>query len=108
MCHTPDERKRDRTDALRSVGAVVSSCTGVGGAATIATAHGSTTVALTMFAIMQVWGVCEFAVRWHFKLRSARLQEWLVRRAAEQADSADLRALLTVSARVFQGQVTDE
>jgi hypothetical protein len=108
MCHAPDERKRGRTDVLRSVGAVVSSCTGAGGAATIATVHGSTTVALTTFAIMQLWGLCEFAVRWHFKLRSTRLQEWLVKKAAEQPDDEGLRALLGVSVRIFQGQVADE
>jgi hypothetical protein len=57
---------------------------------------------------MQVWGVCEFVVRWHFKLRSTRLQEMLVRQAAEQADAEGLRALLRVTARIFEGRVTDD
>jgi hypothetical protein len=86
-----------RMDTARTVGAI-SSCTGAGGAITIATVHGSTLVALTMFGVMQLWGACELLVRWCIKWRYMRLHEDLVRRAADHPDDANLRTLLVDSA----------
>jgi hypothetical protein len=86
-------------NTLRSIGAVVTSCAGAGGAATIATVHGSTAVALTTFAIMQLWTACEFLTRWQLTLRYARLHDWLVRKAAESPDEKGFRALLEISSR---------
>jgi hypothetical protein len=83
-----------RSTHLVRIGAAITSCTGAGGAVTIALAHGSTAVALLVFGTMQVWGACELLCRWRLKWRHARLHEFLVRRAADNPEDENLRTLL--------------
>jgi hypothetical protein len=85
---------RRSTRLARTAGAAMMSCTGAGGAVTIASTHGSTSVALLVFGTMQVWGACELLCRWRLKWRHARLHEFLVRKAADSPENENLRTLL--------------
>jgi hypothetical protein len=96
---------RKRPGALRAIGSGVSSFAGVGGAVTIMSSHGSTSVALTIFAVMQIWGACELLFRWRIKWRYARLHEDLVRMAAARPDDQNLRTLLIDSASTYLDDV---
>ena len=83
-----------RGDTARVMGAITASCSGVGGATTIAATHGSSSVALAVFFTMQAWGACELLFRWRLKWRHARLQEAIVIKAMEKPDDEGLRTLL--------------
>jgi hypothetical protein len=83
-----------RAELAKTISAVVSSCAGVGGAASICAAHSSTRVALLVFASMQVWPLCELICRWRMKWHYMRLYENVVNKAVENPDNANLRTLL--------------
>jgi hypothetical protein len=91
---SPPKLRERSTNAVRVVGAAMTSCTGAGSAVFIASAHGSTMMALLVFGTMQIWGVCELLFRWRLKWRHARLHEFLVRKAADNPDNENLRTLL--------------
>jgi hypothetical protein len=83
-----------RADLGKTISAVVSSCAGVGGAASICAAHSSTRVALLVFASMQVWPLCELICRWRMKWHYMRMYENVVNKAVDHPDDANLRTLL--------------
>jgi hypothetical protein len=90
------ERKvpgKDR-DPIRSIGAVITSCSGVGGAVTIYVHHGSADMALLIFGTMQIWGACDLISRYLLKFRFAKLFENVALRAAENPENEHLRTLL--------------
>lgn len=82
------------TDPARTIGAAITSCASAGGAVTICTAHGSSPVALLVFGVMQIWGMCELICRWRMKWRYAQLYEAIAQKAVEHPYDQDLRTLL--------------
>ncbi len=58
-------------------------------------------VALSTFAVMQIWPVFELVLRWRRWARYAKLHEFLVRRAADQPENEHLRTLLIDSASTY-------
>jgi len=83
-----------RTDPARTIGAVMTSCTGVGGAATISAAHGNSSVALLIFGATQIWGICELVCRLHLRWCYTKRYDSILRRATEHPDDQNLRTLL--------------
>ena len=71
-----------------------SSVAGVGGAVTIASTHGSTTVALITLGIMQVPGFCELVARLLIRGKYARVNQELVEKAAAEPGNRDFRTLM--------------
>jgi len=79
---------------MRTIGAAITSCSGVGGAITISANHGSSGLALVVLGVMQTWGACELFCGWLLKWRYARLIEDVCRKAAENPGDPHLRTLL--------------
>jgi hypothetical protein len=77
-----------------TIGAAVSSCTGLTGATVIAAVHGDTLVAVVVFLAAQAWIGVELTCRWRLKWRVSRLLEDIAREALRHPENLHLRTLL--------------
>jgi hypothetical protein len=90
----PSRVPKRRADTAKTINAAITSCAGVGGAASICAAHGSIRIALLVFGSMQVWSLYELICQWWMKWRYIRLYEIVAQKAAEHPDDMNLRTLL--------------
>ncbi|HLY66603.1 MAG TPA: hypothetical protein VKU60_13800 [Chloroflexota bacterium] len=94
MSPLPPEAAKRRAGPVKTISAAITSCAGVGGAASISATHGSNRIALLIFVTTQAWPLCELVARWWIKWRYERLWETLVHNASDHPDDVNRRTLL--------------